>query len=62
MNNWEAEETQRGCLRTTSPEENEEKKVKVLVAQLCPTLYTPWTVAGQAPLSIGFPRQEHWSG
>ena len=23
---------------------------------------TPWTVALQAPLSIGFPRQEHWSG
>ena len=23
---------------------------------------TPWTVACQAPLSIGFPRREHWSG
>ena len=23
---------------------------------------TPWTVAGQAPLSVGFPRQEYWSG
>ena len=23
---------------------------------------TPWTVAHQAPLSIGFPRQEFWSG
>ena len=23
---------------------------------------TPWTVAHQAPLSIGFPRQEHWNG
>ena len=22
---------------------------------------TPWTVAHQAPLSMGFPRQEHWS-
>ena len=22
---------------------------------------TPWTVALRAPLSIGFPRQEHWS-
>ena len=21
----------------------------------------PWTVACQAPLSVGFPRQEHWS-
>ena len=23
---------------------------------------TPWTVAHQAPLSLGFSRQEHWSG
>ena len=22
---------------------------------------TPWTVVGQAPLSMGFPRQEYWS-
>ena len=23
---------------------------------------TPWTTARQAPLSMGFPRQEYWSG
>ena len=23
---------------------------------------TPWTVAHQAPVSMGFPRQEYWSG
>ena len=23
---------------------------------------TPWTVAHQAPLYMGFPRQEYWSG
>ena len=23
---------------------------------------TPWTVARQAPLPMGFPRQEYWSG
>jgi len=23
---------------------------------------TPWTIAFQAPLSIGFSRQEYWSG
>ena len=23
---------------------------------------TPWTVAGQAPLSVGFSRQDYWSG
>ena len=26
------------------------------------SLATPWTVAGQAPLSTGFSRQEPWSG
>ena len=25
-------------------------------------LVTPWTIARQAPLSMGFSRQEHWSG
>ena len=29
-----------------------------LVAQLCPILATPWTVACQSPLFMGFPRQE----
>ena len=29
--------------------------------QLC-LFATLWTVARQAPLSMGFPRQEHWSG
>ena len=23
---------------------------------------TPWTVACQAPLSVGFPREEYWTG
>ena len=32
------------------------------VAQSCPLFATPWTVAHQAPLSIGFSRQEYWSG
>ena len=27
----------------------------------CPTLVTPWIVAYQAPLSMGFSRQEYWS-
>ena len=33
-----------------------------LVSKSCLTLVTPWTVAHQAPLSMGFSRQEHWSG
>ena len=33
-----------------------------LVAKLWMTLVTPWTVGCQAPLSMGFIRQEYWSG
>ena len=32
------------------------------VSQSCPTLATPWTAVHQAPPSMGFPRQEYWSG
>ena len=32
-----------------------------LVTKLCLTLATPWTIACQAPLAIGFSRQEYWS-
>ena len=32
------------------------------VAQSCPTPATPWTAAYQAPPSMGFSRQEYWSG
>ena len=35
-------------------------KVKLLSG--ASLLATPWTAAYQAPLSMGFPRQEHWSG
>ena len=39
----------------------------VLLACCClcsvmPDSATPWTAAHQAPRSMGFPRQEHWSG
>ena len=27
-----------------------------------PLFTNPWATANQTPLSIGFPRQEHWSG
>ena len=33
-----------------------------LDARSCPTLVTPWTVAHQAPMSMGLFRQECWSG
>ena len=33
-----------------------------LVAKSCWILETPWTASHQAPLSMGFPRQDYWSG
>ena len=37
-------------------------KVKVKSPSCVWLLATPWTAAHQAPLSIGFPKQEYWSG
>ena len=31
-------------------------------AQSCVVFATPWTAARQSPLSVGFSRQEYWSG
>ena len=33
-----------------------------LVAKVCPSLATPWSVAHQDLLSVGFSWQEYWSG
>ena len=37
-------------------------KVKVKSFSRVPLFATPWTVACQAPPSMGFSRQEYWSG
>ena len=37
-------------------------KVKVKLLNCVRLFATPWTVAHQAPLSMGFSRQEYWSG
>ena len=37
-------------------------KVKVKSLSRVRLFATPWTVAHQAPLSMGFSRQEYWSG
>ena len=39
-----------------------ERKKKVKLLSSVQLLVTPWTVAYQAPLSMGFSRQEYWSG
>ena len=40
----------------------ESSKVKVKLFSRVRLFATPWTVACQAPLSMGFSRQEYWSG
>ena len=44
--------------RKTEREREKEREV----VQSYPTLCEPWTVAWQAPPSMGFSRQEYWSG
>ena len=50
------------CIMIPQSVLREEKGRSALVAQLCPTRVTPWTVAPQAPLSMEFSRQEYWRG
>ena len=39
------------------------KTARVLTCFSCVQLFVnPWIIACQAPLSMGFSRQEHWSG
>ena len=45
---------------TLIPETSESEKCQVL-SHIC-LFATPWTVSLQAPLSMGFSRQEYWSG
>ena len=39
-----------------------ESESEIEVIQSCLTLCNPWTLAHQAPPSMGFSRQEYWSG
>ena len=49
--------------RTGSPcQHNQTLKVKVKSLSRVRLFATPWTVAHQAPPSMGFSRQEYWSG
>ena len=49
------------CLHFTD-EETKERKVKVKSLSHVRLSATPWTVAYQASPSMGFSRQEYWSG
>ena len=43
-------------------ERNERKKVKVKSLGCVRLFAIPWTASFQVPLSMGFSRQEYWSG
>ena len=45
-----------------TPERCLQKSEKVKLPSRVRLFATPWTVARQAPLSMGFSRQEYWSG
>ena len=47
---------------SSSLKNQEQVKVKVKSLSHVRLFATPWTVANQAPLSMGFSRQEYWSG
>ena len=52
------------CARPVALDKNVERNGgdAGLVAKSCLALATPWTVTCQAPPSLGFSRQEYWSG
>ena len=50
------------CMKVKSESGEKKKKVKVKLLSRAQLLAAPWTVAYQAPPSMGFPRQEYWSG
>ena len=57
------QEMQDTWVKSLSQEDPLEKvKVKVKSLSRVPLFVTPWTVAYQAPQSMGFSRQEYWSG
>ena len=49
-------------IKLLNDEESHSLKVKVKSLSRVQLFATPWTVALQAPLSMGFFRQEYWSG
>ena len=68
QSSWAKDRTRISCIAGEFCRATEEapwyRVVKVKVKSLsCVWLFaTPWTVAYQAPQSMGFPRQEYWSG
>ena len=64
--NHESRRAHRGCLDTQPQNRGRYGEYLCggggLVAKSCLTLSIPWTLACQAPLSMGFSRQGYWTG
>ena len=56
---WNTDPTTRN---ETLQQSESESKVNVKPLSRVRLFVTPWTAAHQAPLSMGFPTQEYWSG
>ena len=50
------------CAEAASPRPGQSWELVFSLSVMSDSLVTPWIVAHQAPLSMGFPRQEYWSG
>ena len=49
--------------RSETANDDHWSKITAVLSHLVISVFaTPWTVARQAPLSMGFSRQEYWSG
>ena len=44
------------------PTQNFKRKEREVASVVSDSFETPWTIAYQAPPSVGFSRQEYWSG
>ena len=50
------------CSNVVGPKDRHRLKSEVKSLSRVRLFATPWTAAHQAPLSMGFSRQEYWSG
>ena len=57
---WVGTGEQLGSLSWTAKADAQQHECLVILS--CPVFATPWCVAHQAPLSVGSPGQEYWSG
>ena len=59
---WQGQWDISAAPRTGSPRSRTQSQLKWKLLSCVQLFATPWTVACQAPLSRGFPRQEYWNG